>query len=161
MKVQGWQWDTTGSLPFQVDLQAFYINGKYATRPVTYQRGAVYVDVIGDAPAAARWLDIENEDATPEMAFDWLSKRTLAVGRGGIYCNRESLPAVLSNIGTRIDADLWLATLDGNVYPYEANTLPPNVHLVAVQAFSSAYTKMNADLSVIYGEQYWKENALA
>lgn len=157
MKDYGLQWDTIGSLPFTASLHAYYVNGRFATSPILYRKGAVWIDVVGDAAHAARWLDVENEDAKPEMVPTWLDQRT-AVGPGGIYCNRASLPAVIDAAAGR-KFDLWLATLDGTVYPYQANTLPDNVTLCAVQAFTSSMLKINADLSVVWDERYWNESA--
>ena len=158
--IAGLQWDTIGSLPFQAQLHAYYLNGRFATRPIVYRPGSVWIDVIGDGPKSAYWLDVENEDAKPEMAASWLAQREAVVGSGnaGIYCNRITLPAVLSNVSQDIKYDLWLATLDGTIFPYEINTLPDNVNLVAVQAFPSSYLGVNADLSVVFDSTYWRRH---
>jgi hypothetical protein len=156
--IQGLQWDTIGSLPFQATLHAYYLNGKYATRPIVYRPGAVWIDVLGNGPTAAYWLDVENEDATPAMVPEWLDKRA-SVGPGGIYCSRANLAAVLSNAGSDRKYDLWLATLDGTIFPYEINSLPANANLVAVQAFPSSYLGINADLSVVFDSAYWSSHA--
>lgn len=157
MKDYGLQWDTIGSLPFVASLHAYYVNGRYATSPIMYRKGAVWIDVVGDAPHAARWLDVENEDAKPEIVPTWLDQRA-AHGEGGIYCNRATLPAVIEHAAGR-KFDLWLATLDGNVYPYQVNALPDNVTLCAVQAFPSSMLKINADLSVVWNQKYWETYA--
>lgn len=154
MNIYGLQWDTVGALPFTANLHAYYVNGRYATRPVMYGKGKVWVDVIGDAAKDARWLDVENEDANPAMIPGWLDERE-PLGEGGIYCNRATLPTVL-NVTAGRKFDLWLATLDGTVFPSEMNTLPDNVTLCCVQAFPAGYLGMNADISVVVNEAYWK-----
>jgi len=157
MNICGLQWDTVGSLPFQTNLHAYYVNGRFATNPVIYGRGKVWIDVIGDAPQAARWLDVENEDARPDRVPGWLDERS-AVGEGGIYCNRASLSSVIQAANGR-KFDLWLATLDGTIFPHEMNSLPDNVTLCAVQAFGAAYLRINADLSMVVNMDYWRKYA--
>jgi hypothetical protein len=159
LEVVGLQWDTIGSLPFTANLHAYYYNGRYATRPVVYGRGKVWIDVLGNAPSAARWLDVEDEDAKPENVPGWLDARKAVAGTdAGVYCNRVTLPQVIAAADGR-PMDLWLATLDGTIFPTEAYSLPSNVHLVAVQAFGSAYLGINADLSMVVDQQYWNAYA--
>lgn len=159
--IYGLQWDTTGPLPFQADLHAYYLNGKYATKPISYGKGKVWIDVIGDGAKAARWLDVENEDATPAMVPTWLDQRFAAAGDGdgGIYCNLSTLPTVLTAAGDR-KFDLWIATLDGTIYPYAVNSLSSNVRLCCVQAFPASYIGINADLSLVMNQDYWNTYAL-
>lgn len=160
--VYGLQFDTVGSLPFTAALHAYYINGKYATRPVAYRRGAVWIDVLGNAARSARWFDVESEDGTPAMVAAWLDEREAAVGPNdrGIYCSRSNLAAVVDNAAGR-NFDLWLATLDGTMFPSEFIGLPSNVNPVLVQSFPASYLGINADVSVVINQTYWKGYALA
>jgi hypothetical protein len=155
MTIYGVQFDTVSPLPFVPALQAFYINGRYAHKPVTYGRGRVWVDVNGTDPAGAFWLDVETGDAAPVQVPGWLSKRAVAgLGEGGIYCGRALLPAVLHHAGQR-PFSLWLATLDGNTTPDVS--LPATVTLSAVQAIPRQMLGFNADLSVVTDRAYWAE----
>jgi len=155
MTIYGLQFDTTGGLPFTPALQAFYVNGDYATPP-RYGPGRVYIDVLGTAPRGAFWLDVERGDATPAAVPGWLDARQEAgLGAGGIYCNRSSYPDVVQAADGR-PFSLWLATLDGTV---DVVVTPPNVSLVAVQAFPAAMVGPNADVSVVVNEAYWTGRA--
>jgi hypothetical protein len=150
--IYGFQWDSVDVLPFSPALQAKYVNGKYAAR-VQYQRGLVWVDVLGSAPNAARWLDVEPGCADVAQVPGWLEERARHVGApdGGIYCARDDLAAVELAAGDR-PHDLWVATLDGTI----DITLPPGSgHLVAVQAFPSSWLPVHADLSIVTDAAYW------
>ena len=152
MTVYGLQYDTTGQLPFTPALAAYYINGRYARQPVTYGPGRVWMDVLGTAPWAAFWLDVESGDATPADVPVWLDlRRQAGLGWGGIYCNRAGLAAVLTAAGDR-PFSLWLATLDGTI---QQPALPAGVTLVAVQVYPAAMTGLDADISVVVDEAYW------
>jgi hypothetical protein len=149
----GLQLDSTGSLPFTPRLQALYINGEFAVHPV-YGRGRVYIDVLGTRPDGAMWLDVESGDATPEDVPVWLDKRARFGFSGpdaGIYCNRDTLPAVELAAGRRPHL-LWVATLDGTL----DITPPPGVGVLAlVQVYPAAMLGINADISVVTDQQYW------
>jgi hypothetical protein len=147
----GFQWDSTGTLPFSVPpgILAFYANGKYRA-PLDYARGKVYVDVTGGLPNGATWLDVEKGDATIADVPGWLEERA-EYGEGGIYCSRDSLAPVELAAGDRPHL-LWVATLDGTT----DITLPPGSgHLVAVQAFPAAWLPVHADLSIVVDAAYW------
>lgn len=157
MQVYGFQWDSTSMLPFvQGAITAKYINGSYAQRPIYFGRGVVWIDALGTEPFSAHWLDIENGDATPDSFPRWNNEKHQGISQwGGAYCNRSTLPKVLEALGS-MPADLWLATLDGTIYPDEIAQLPPNVRLVAVQAFPAALTGFHADCSVVVDQAYWE-----
>lgn len=156
MQVYGLQWDSTTALPFIGGaITAKYINGGSAQRPVHFGRGVVWVDVLAAAPFDAHWLDIENGDARPEDFPRWNLAKHQGLGQwGGAYCNRSTLPKILEAAGP-MPFDLWLATLDGTIFPEEAASLPPNVTLVAVQAFPGTMTGFHADASVVVSQAYW------
>jgi hypothetical protein len=161
LTIYGLQFDAASPLPFVPSLQALYFNGAYAHKPVTYGRGRVWIDVTGDAPRAAMWLDVESGDATPAMIPPWLAARHAAgLGDGGIYCGRATLPEVL-RYGGMLRFGLWLATLDGTTTPPDDVVLPPHVTLLAVQAFPASMLGFNADLSVVTDASYWIAHAQA
>jgi|SRR5712664_2453772 len=150
MRIAGLQFDTTDKiLGFTPALQAFYINGWYATPP-RYGRGRVYIDVLGNDPGGAMWLDVERGDVTPDRVPGWLDERA-PFGEGGVYVNRDNLDAVEQAAGDR-DHLLWLATLDGTLDV-------PQVHgrgrVVLVQAIPAAMIGINADVSVVTDPAYW------
>ena len=161
MKIYGLQWDSTGRLPFTPPLQALYANGRFAG-PVHYGRGRVYVDVNGSAPHAAFWRDIEPGNGEPEGFGHWLDQRHAATGSwGGGYCDRAWLPRMIASAGRR-PWSLWLATLDATADPgaiAELGQLPPNVTLVAIQAFGEQHLGFSADLSVVVSKAYWERHA--
>jgi hypothetical protein len=158
MQVFGLQWDSaSGDIPAEAKLRALYVNGGFATRPVHYGRGRVWIDVVGNAPDKALWLDVERFDATPAAVPGWLdARRKSGAGTGGIYCDRSALPAVESAAGGRPHM-LWVATLDGTV---DIGRVPGVGRLVAVQAFPASMTGRNADLSIVVDEPYWLARAL-
>jgi hypothetical protein len=152
----GLQFDSVDVLPFTPALQALYINGDYAT-PARYGPGRIYIDVLGTAPSAAFWLDVENGDASPDRAPGWLDERhATGAGWGGIYCDESNLPAVVQACGTR-PWSLWLATLDGTIPG--SLSVPPTFTLVAVQAFPSSMVGINADVSLVLDRAYWEGRA--
>jgi hypothetical protein len=155
MTVYGLQFDTTGSLPFTPALRAFYINGRYASKP-QYGPGRVYIDVLATDPAGAFWLDVEAGDATPGSVPGWLDARKAAgLGVGGIYCNRSTLPQVVAAASGRRFA-LWLATLDGTIPGAAAIELADTATLCAVQAYPAAMVGgINVDISVVVDRAYW------
>jgi hypothetical protein len=157
VQVFGTQWDSaSGDIPAGVKLRALYVNGGFATRPVTYGRGRVWIDVIGNAPDKALWLDVERFDATPDRVPGWLDdRRRSGAGTGGIYCDRSTLPAVEAAAGD-LPHLLWIATLDGTVNV----TVPGRGHLVAVQAYPASMLGPDADLSIVVDEKYWRDRSL-
>lgn len=157
MQVYGLQWDSaSGSFPPRARLIALYANGKYASA-VRYRRGLVWIDVLGNMPRAARWLDVEPGAATVERVPSWLDERaTAGLDSGGIYCDRFDLPAVEDAAGDR-PHDLWVATLDGTA----EITLPPGRgRLVAVQDYPASMVGMDADISIVTDAEYWLAHAL-
>jgi hypothetical protein len=147
----------TGAYPPGAALCAYYVNGRYA-RPAQYGRGKVWIDVIGNAPRAALWLDVETGDATPADVPGWLDERRSAgLGAGGVYCSRAALPAIEQAAAGRPHL-LWVATLDGDTTP----ALPPVTgQLVAVQAFPASMLGFDADMSVVVDPGWWEDRALA
>lgn len=160
MIVYGLQWDSAaGDFPPRARLKALYVNGAFATRPVKYRRGLVWIDVNGTDPAGAYWLDVERFDATPEMVGPWLDKRKEHIGdygSAGIYCNRSNLAAVQASAGERPHA-LWVATLDGTA---DVGPVPGSGRLVAVQDYPASMVGLDADLSIVIDQAYWNAHAL-
>jgi hypothetical protein len=160
MQVYGLQWDSAaGDFPPRARLKALYVNGAFATRPVKYRRGLIWIDVTGADPAGAYWLDVERGDATPAQVPGWLDARKNHVGdygSAGIYCNRSTLPAVQEAAGDRPHA-LWVATLDGT-----ASVTLPDAHgrLVAIQDYPASMVGLDADISIVVDQAYWTAHAL-
>jgi len=157
-QIYGLQWDSTSTLPIGGAITAFYFNGSYAHRPVTYGRGRVWVDVTGAAPLDCHWLDIEPGDATVSDFPAWNQQRHLAgLGWGGAYVNRGELPELSKTLSAipAMHADLWLSTLDGTIPDAAELELPPNLHLIAIQAFPVGMTGFHADCSVVVDADYW------
>ena len=158
MQVHGLQWDSAaGDFPRRARLKALYVNGEFATRPVRYRRGLVWIDVTGAAPGGAFWLDVERGDSTPGHVAAWLDARAASgAGPGGIYCDRSALPAVEDAAGSR-DHWLWVATLDGTADV----TLPGGCgRLAAVQDYPASMVGLDADLSIVVDRDYWSAHAL-
>lgn len=153
-QIHGFQWDSTDTLPFVPALQAFYANGRFRA-PLKFGPGRVFIDVTGGMPNAAMWLDVERFDASVADVPGWLDERA-RFGEGGIYCNRDTLPAVEEAAGARPHW-LWIATLDGTLEVQ----LPSGGHgtLVAVQAFPASWLPVHADLSVVVDAAYWLKHA--
>ena len=155
MPVYGLMWDSaTGDYPPGARLNAYYVNGRFAHTPYTVGRGHVWVDIFGDAPGKALFLDVEPGAATPAQVPGWLDARAKVAGTGGIYCNRSNLAAVESAADGRPHL-LWLATLDGTVYP----TLTTTGQLVAVQAFPESMLWPGVDASVVVDSGFWADHA--
>src|SRR5262249_26888637 len=142
----GLQFDSTTPLPFTPALQAFYFNGTFAHRPVSFGRGRVWIDVTGAAPWDCHWADIEAGDIAPQLVPGWSPARPRATGAwGGAYCTRSPLPALLEANPAQ-PFDLWLATLDGTDSPAaipELDHLPGHVRLCAIQAYPAGMAGFN------------------
>lgn len=120
------------------DLAAGYVNGRYAWTQAGWDRfpgeHRVTIDVFGTAPHSAEVLDIENFDATPAIAVEWVKARNalkpsyppvLYVNRS----NREQVISLQRSGGHALGKDykLWVATLDGT------DALPDMTGVVAIQ----------------------------
>lgn len=155
MQTYGLQYDSTSARDTGALLVAKYINGKYASAPVRFGRGLVWIDVLGTAPYDAHWADVETGDITPQGFPSWNAAKHRGIGQwGGAYCNRSTLPQLLDALGGQ-PTDLWLATLDGDTHPPEADNLPQNVRLIAVQCYPESMTGFGADCSVVVDPDYW------
>jgi hypothetical protein len=158
MKIYGLQMDTTDRiLPFTPALQLLYVNGRYAQGIPRYGRGRTYIDVIGDGPSLAMWLDVEKGDATIGDVPGWLAGRMRAgLGTGGIYCSRDNLALVEEAAADRPHL-LGVATLDGTT----DITPPPGIGVLAfIQAYSAEMIGANWDVSVVVDADYWTAHAL-
>jgi hypothetical protein len=138
----GIQWDSTDTLPFTPTpakpcIVAHYANGRFRA-PLHYGKGSVFIDVTGGIVAEVP---------------GWLDERA-RFGEGGIYCNRDTLPAVEQAAGDRPHF-LWIATLDGTLDV----ALPAGCgHLVAVQLFGEAMLPFHADMSLVLDAAYWDKH---
>jgi hypothetical protein len=120
----------TGARPG--DMIAYYLNGRYAVRSIAYVEDLfppelyrlVPIDTDGTRPEYARVLDVELGDARPAQTEEWLqafagsNPAYEGGGRGEIYCDRATIPAVRVGTGRFALADdyyLWVATGDGTL----------------------------------------------
>lgn len=155
-RIVGVQFDSVNPLPFTPKLQALYLTGRFAVKPV-YGRGRVYIDVNGSNPLGAFWRDIETGDGDPSSFPGWLDIKHHAGQAGGGYCNLSTLPGMIREAGRR-PWSLWLATLDGTDVPTALAAvaeLPPNVTFVGIQAIPAEYLGFNADQTMIFDSAYW------
>lgn len=152
----GLQFDATGPLPFEPALRLEYVNGLYAPEEVTYGPGRVWIDVVGDAPTRASWIDVERYDVPLDRIPGWLDERWGAgFGAGGIYVSRANLAAAEKAAGSRPHM-LGIATLDGTL---DVPTPPGFGVLTFIQAFPATQLGINADVSVVVDRDYWQGHA--
>ena len=151
MKIYGYMYDSAaGTFPQHSRLNAYYYNGLYASHyPYSTGRGRIWIDVLGNAPEHCSILDVERGDATPAHVPAWLDERD-RIGTGIVYCNRSTLPQVISYAGNR-EFNLWLATLDGSI----PEVTVPHGKLLAVQTWDSG----RYDVSAIVNEEFWNLKA--
>jgi hypothetical protein len=149
-------YDSAGGLfPDGAKLRALYFNGDYAHKPYVVKRGQLWIDVLGDAARECSVLQVDGLDQAGIDAMvakvpGWLGERN-PVGRGIIYCNRVTLPAVMERAGDQ-PFDLWLATLDGTV----PEVMVPRGNLLAVQISDQG----NWDESVVVDKGFWDARSL-
>jgi hypothetical protein len=150
METYGYMYDSAaGQFPDGCKLKMLYCNGDYAHKPYVVERGQVWVDVLNEAPGACSILDVERFDAKPADVPGWLDKRN-PVGRGIIYCNQSTLPAVISYAGDR-PFDLILSTLDGSM---PAVTVPHGTVLAYQVRTIGPY-----DESAVVDKAWWEAHA--
>lgn len=160
MTEYGYMWDSASNAqPANSKLNAYYVNGRYAHRPITYGRGKLWIDVFGTAPNAASILQIDGlTQAEIEGMIGkiprWLDERA-HYGLGMLYCNHANLAAVQRAAGNR-QYNVWFSTLDGTV-PLKLPS--PGGHLVAVQAWNANMTGINADKSAVIDLAFWEAHA--
>jgi hypothetical protein len=156
MITYGLQFDSTGTLPFEPALRLEYVNGRYAPQKITYGTGRVWIDVIGNMPTAAAWIDVERYDVPISRIPGWLDERAAAgLGTGGVYVSRSNLAAAEKAAGSRPHM-LGIATLDGTI-----DIPAPRGFgiLTFIQAFPAASVGINADVSVVVDRDYWQGRA--
>jgi len=136
-----------GAIPGNVDVVAGYDTGTSDIRwtPATWVQfpNALHCHIDQGGPGApvysANVIDVEAGAWTPGSVPSWIARCTAP--RPTVYCNRSTLPAVLST-GWR--GEIWLA-YPGWVAGMPLPPVPAGVSFVAVQTdFQAAY-----DLSVI------------
>lgn len=143
-----------------VEYEAGYVNGNWANASANEKRFGtakrlVTIDVNGNSPSAD-CLDVENGDATPTTAADWIEKRIAggfnAAYPGVIYCNRSNITAVFNAMaakGYKIGEHFrtWIATLDG-----KTKTVDDMTGVTAVQVWPATANSGSGhyDLSVVY-----------
>ncbi len=137
------------------DIAAGYVNGAQSQWPAAgwtrFEADGIptaRIDVIGDAPGAAGVLDIENGDATPDTAPQWIRERKALTGGGRcvLYVNRSNITAAANacqaaGLLPGRDFSWWIATLDG-----QTKTVADMTGVVAVQWISHG----SYDESVVY-----------
>lgn len=161
MTVYGYMWDSTTPqvIPATSRLNAYYFNGAYAHKPVTYGRGRIWIDVFGTDPGSCSILQIDGLDQAEISAMigkapGWLVKRN-RISTGMIYVNRANLESV-QDACSGLHYNVWLSTLDGSL----PSVLPtPGGQLVAVQNAGEKTTGIHADRSVVLDKAFWEAHA--
>lgn len=121
---------TVTNIPAGAQAVAGYVNGRYQTVHELEARfpRAKLLTIAVTADADADCLDVENGDATPEQAPQWVHRQLARrVKRPCIYANRSTMPAVwaaLTRVGIeRDEVRLWVADWTGEPHipaPYDA-----------------------------------------
>lgn len=144
-----------GNIPVKgTQIVAVYRNGRFAANPADVANRfpgvpVAWIDVIGNNPAGAGVLDIENGDATPQTAAHWVAGRHTVEAKPVLYVNRSNVTEVfnvMTSHGWKVGVHfrIWIATLDGS------ERIPDMTGVVAVQARGEAQTGGNFDESVVY-----------
>jgi hypothetical protein len=151
------------SIPATVQVAAGYANGAYEWIDEEWARfpadryGLVKIDVTGELADTADVLDVENGDATPATAAEWVASWH-ALKRGGlpvIYCNQDTRPQVQEQCDRRglvagRDFGWWIATLDGTQVEHHQGD-----GIVACQWMSHG----TWDESAVYDPNIWRPTA--
>ncbi len=115
------------------------------------------VDVLGDAPYGAAILDVERGDVTaPEIIRAWVIARNQFRRDAVVYCNRSTLPTVISALAGE-PCRIWLANPADNGEPPMTVPdlgLPAHITLLGVQYVLSPRSGGNYDLSVFYDDTW-------
>ena len=115
------------------------------------------VDVLGDAPYGAAILDVERGDVTaPEIIRAWVIARNQFRRDAVVYCNRSTLPTVISALASE-PCRIWLANPADNGEPPMTVPdlgLPAHITLLGVQYVLSPRSGGNYDLSVFYDDTW-------
>lgn len=153
----------------QIEYEAGYVNGHWPNASQNVQRFGnakrlVTIDVNGTHPSADV-LDVENGDATPAQAAEWISAR-IAGGfnkayPGVIYCNRSNITAVFNAMAARghkigTDFRTWIAYDDNKPEHPDDMTGVTAVQEWTARASSGAG---HYDLSIVY-DTSWKAPAV-
>lgn len=107
-----------GSVPAGAQLYAGYVNGQwpsFAGLAARYPK-AVPVSISVTASAnVGQVLDVENGDATPQQAVNWVLVRRHAGADPTVYCNTSTWPQVRSAFQTHDvpEPHYWVAEYDG------------------------------------------------
>lgn len=138
-----------GTVP--ISLKFGYVNGLYYWHSIFPD---AWIDVNGSDPKADI-LDVEKGDATPDRCPTWAKDHNKAGTDfpAVIYCNRSNLTPVFNAMdaaGLHIARDFYtfVSTLDGTL------RLPDMTGVVAVQAFGAAQLGFNADVSLVYNDNF-------
>lgn len=136
---------------------AGYNNGAYAWKAADWDKFEGFehlgIDVNGDAWETSGALDIENGDATVQVAVVWVGRKLKAAKPGEyppiLYCNRNTLTPLFNAMnaaGYKVNKDfkLWIGTLDGTTQVSDMTGV------FAVQYAGAKQLGFNVDESIIY-----------
>lgn len=142
------------------DVAFGYVNGAISAWPANgwdrFPHAAhVKIDVIGNTPSADV-LDIENGDATPAGAVEWVRNKLALKGPylPVLYVNRGNITDVYNHMnaaGYFVTKHflVWIATLDGRT-----KTVPDMTGVVAVQWADTGHTGGHYDESIVYDDAW-------
>lgn len=139
-------------LPRWAEIQAFYIDGRYAATAqqiASWHGPKVLINVTGIPEHGGDMLDVETGDATPAAIPAWYDFQLAKGTRNlGVYSNRDNFAECTNALGTR-RAARWLATLAGPIL-HTFDGLP----IDACQAFGESITGGHYDLSVVFNDAW-------
>lgn len=135
---------------------AYYVDGNYAwnAAEIALFPHAVHVPIaVHAATNNGVVLDVENGDALPQQAGEWIKMRKAAgVLRPTIYCSRDVIPAVRAGTGAYIlgrDYDIWAADYTGSAHQVAAPGTPP-----ATCAATQYESTPHYDISAVYDDAW-------
>lgn len=125
------------AIPADATMVAGYVDGGYVTWPELVQRfphaRKVSITTTGDSTADV--IDVENGDAVPQKAVDWVRRMRHAGKRPIVYTSKDNLEAVIAAFEAEREAApfWWIADWTGepHLHPgsvatqYASPTVPP------------------------------------
>jgi hypothetical protein len=147
----------TTDIPDDAEIVAYY--PKTYPGDVSQFKNAriVEIDNQGDQPHFAV-LDVESGAASVATAVTWTDDHNATDGLPDIatlYCNKDTLPALLKAIGSGRKCKLWIADPTGVAHVWDGE-LPSNVELVATQyAWPGIGSPGHYDMSVVSDDSWF------